>query len=167
MREVWAEVVIYGTRFRVSSHGMIQAIGGRKGPYRGVKDTSGYMTTRQSRKAAQGPRKMIRVHRLVAQAFIENPKGLDSVNHKNGDKTDNRVENLEWVTRGENSRHGWQTGLIDLRRAVVGIPVKGAVGYYLPMVTAAVEIGISPGNIPTSMKRNGTTGGCRWEYVSG
>lgn len=45
------------------------------------------------------------VHRLVGSAYIANPQGLPYINHKNGNKGDNRIENLEWCTRRENSLH--------------------------------------------------------------
>lgn len=51
------------------------------------------------------------VHRLVASAFIERPEGRDVVNHINGVKTDNRVENLEWTTTTGNGIHAHRTGL--------------------------------------------------------
>lgn len=62
-----------------------------------------------------GKRTACLVHRLVAQAFIPNPKKLSYVNHKNKKTNDNRVENLEWVTAGENNKHARIYPLLQIK----------------------------------------------------
>ena len=57
------------------------------------------------------------IHRLMAETFIPNPDNKPEVNHENGDKADNRIENLTWNTRVENMAHARRTGLWDIERS--------------------------------------------------
>jgi hypothetical protein len=63
-------------------------------------------------------RKSVKVHRLVAETFIENPFGKKEINHKDGNKSNNHVNNLEWCSRTENMKHAYKTGLRTSRKGV-------------------------------------------------
>ncbi len=53
----------------------------------------------------------VKIHRLVALYFVDNPHNKDTVNHKDGNKLNNHYLNLEWLTKKENINHGWSIGL--------------------------------------------------------
>jgi len=114
--EIWLPVIGYEGFYEVSSLSRIRSIDrtineGGKGAYfaKGVLLKPGLGGTGYYTVALCG--KSYKVHRLIAIAFITNPQAKKFINHKNGIKTDNRVENLEWVTSQENNIHALKHGL--------------------------------------------------------
>lgn len=65
--------------------------------------------------------KHVRIHRLVALTFIPNPDNLPQVNHIDGNKLNNNVENLEWCTNSENTQHGYDSNLYHSKRRSIKI----------------------------------------------
>lgn len=123
MQKIWKN--INGFEFHeVSSTGQFRSIthittyANKYGSYEKIKkgrllkiqiDSCGYL---QAGLSANGKRSMRLMHRLVAIAFIPNPENKPEVNHLDGNKLNNNVENLEWATKSENQIHAYKTGLI-------------------------------------------------------
>lgn len=117
-KEIWADVPGYGNKYKISSYGKIVSkertvicrIRNKK-YVRNIKEktlkqfnnSAGYMQTNIVEES--GIEKKVYIHRLVAISFLPNPNNLTDVNHKNGDKSNNSVENLEWVSHRENIVH--------------------------------------------------------------
>lgn len=99
--ESWKKIKGYENRYEISDMGRIRRLSDG-GYMRPAKNSNGYLHVVLSK---GGVAKDYRVHRLVASHFIENSEGKRDVNHKNGIKTDNRAENLEWLTHSENELH--------------------------------------------------------------
>jgi hypothetical protein len=101
--EEWRDVKGWEGIYQISSHGRLRSF--KTGDWRilSVKHGRGwYLTAHLSR----GHRKeSVRIHRLVAETFLPNIEGKPEVNHKDSNKQNNHVENLEWVTRAENINH--------------------------------------------------------------
>lgn len=138
------------------------------------KGTSGYIQVNVWNKYKQ---KTFLLHRLLAEAFIPNPNNLPEVNHIDGNKLNNALNNLEWVSRSENIQHGIHTGLIPSpwqgktgkhhckSKRVIQLKDGVIVAEYGSGREAARETGICYGTISNVLLNKGkTAGGFSWKY---
>lgn len=112
---MWKPIPKYEGLYEVSNLGEVRAIkrSGSRGMSLAIHPSKGYLQVWLSK---NNKVKKFSVHRLVATAFIANPKRKPQVNHKDGNKANNKVSNLEWVTRAEQEAH---------KRTVLGKDDKG------------------------------------------
>lgn len=110
-------------------------------------------------------RKRMLVHRAVALAFLPNPEEKRCVNHKNGRPADNRLDNLEWSTHGENIAHGYrENGRVHYSTyPVVSVDADGVVTKYDNVKTAASAHRVTRGAIHAALRSGGRCRGLFWK----
>ena len=101
----WREI-LSNSKYLISDTGRVRRVGSEKD--HSIRERNRYLAVDLYN---NGQRSTRGVHILVAEAFIPNPEGKPEVNHKDGNKYNNCVDNLEWVTHKENCEHAWRTGL--------------------------------------------------------
>jgi len=107
--EQWKPIEGTDGKYEVSNLGHVRTNGKRPGLLTLTKQKSGYRYVMIQ--LSNGKPCNRRVHRLVAQHFLPNPDNMKEVNHKDGNKDNNRADNLEWCTRSHNVKHSFDTGL--------------------------------------------------------
>lgn len=124
-KEDWKDIFGYEGLYKVSNRGIVVGYAkkwlsgrwvNRSRPEREMTqsiDHKGYFIIGLRK---NGKQKMFKVHRLVAMAFIENPENKPQVNHKDTNKKNNHVDNLEWATSAENMQHAHDNGFMNLPR---------------------------------------------------
>lgn len=148
--EVWGVASAADLMFDVSTRGRVRMLNG--GATYGT-DSQGYRKiTRHGKHYA--------VHRLVAVAFLPCEDGKEVVNHKDGNKSNNNLENLEWVSWQENSQHCFDTGLRDKQRVMrIGEDCR----VYDSVAAAAESVGLAGTNISACLDKPWrTAAGYRW-----
>lgn len=158
MQEIWKDIKGYEGLYQISNFGRVKRNGNILKPI----DSHGYKYVHLCNKNHE--RKNHAIHRLVALTFIYNPSNLPQVNHIDGDKSNNLITNLEWVTATENAYHKsrvLQKGCRPVRCIETGIE--------FPSINAAAKYYNRKQNVLVAVlhnyKYNHTFAGYHWKYV--
>lgn len=110
-QQFWTPIIGFETYYHITRLGIIKSLHRRnkKGKISYRVDRAGYLTVRLSK---DGKSQTKYLHRILAETFIPNPESKPGVNHIDGNKANNSLLNLEWVSHGENILHAYQIGLI-------------------------------------------------------
>lgn len=188
MKEEWKDIPNYDGYYQVSNYGNIKSLNRvimRKDnkPYtqkekilKPAKNNKGYNICVLTKNMKS---KTFSIHRLVAEAFIPNPKNLPQVNHKDGNKQNNRVDNLEWITNYDNIQHSIRTGIRKIDKIIkamndkVKIPVNQYnkngkfIRKWQSIKEAELELHIPNQNIcKVCQGKRKTAGGYHWKYIN-
>lgn len=180
MLEIWKDIEEFKGCYQVSNLGNVRSldrsivITNHKGTwiqhYKGDimkqrTDRYGYKTVMLY---ADGQRKNCKIHRLVAIAFLSNPENKSTVNHKNGDKQNNAVDNLEWNTSAEQNIHAYKVGLklIHCKPVLqIDIETEEVMQEYPSIREAERQMKVSQGTISDCLNgKQKTCSGFYWKY---
>lgn len=182
MEEVWKDIPGYEGLYQVSSFGNVKSLGRYgKNRYKPIwrpgkvlsagKDNKGYLTVVLSKNSK---RHTYKVHRLVALTFIPKEDGKPQINHIDGNKSNNNINNLEWCSQSENMLHAWETGLQKRMHKKNDLRSISIVQYnsdmqlvntYPSMMEAERKTGISSASISRSVRQGYKAGGFVWKYA--
>lgn len=167
MQEIWKQIIYNGfkTNYSVSNLGRVK--NDKSGRILKLSDSNEYKVASIS--LGHGNIKRFLVHRLVAVAFLNNSNNKEYVNHIDGNKTNNNVNNLEWVTPSENAIHAQRTGLIGYqkKRPVRQFNLQGVWMMDFESATEAARQCDCQQSKITSVcgGRRKTAGNYQWRYV--
>ena len=169
MIELWKPVLGYEGFYEISNLGQIKSlVKKQKKIIKNCENGAGYFVVTLCR---NGKRRMASIHRLVAEAFIPNPKNLPQINHKDGVKTNNLIENIEWCTAKENMNHAWDTGLnsvekLGTTKKVAQIKNGKTIKVWESLSSASRELGIIRTSISNCCcHRSMSAGGFCWKFA--
>ena len=161
--EVWRDIEGFEGLYQVSDQGRVKSFKWNKERFlKPSMDKDGYLLVTL---CAGGKPKTLKVHRLVCEAFHENPDNKPQVNHINEDKVDNRACNLEWCTCKQNVNHGSRNERVSKPVGQYSLDGK-LIKLWPSTMEAERQAGFNHGNI--SQVANGKykqAYGCIWKYV--
>ena len=167
--EIWKDIEGYEGLYQVSNLGRVKSLNYHRTGKEGILEGYGndYL---QVNLCKDGNREQPLVHVLVATAFIENPDNLPEVNHKDENKYNNCMDNLEWCSHSYNNTYNDKAKKVGkkLSKSVIGInKISGLILEFPSTCEASRQTGIDQGNITKCCKgkRYKSAGGYIWHYA--
>ena len=171
-QEIWKDIPEYKGKYQISNLGNIRYVGKTKLIKQQINKDGYFIVSLRIGKT----KKTYRVHRLVAQVFIPNLLNKPQINHKDGIKTNNCVDNLEWVDAKENIEHAYKIGIYNpyqhsmamnkYKKKVIKIKDGIIVAQYDSLSMASKQNNVSKQSIYSAIKNpNYTCIGFKWKYV--